>query len=182
MGGENRGFTRIHHEFRWAPSSWSLCANVLFYTVSIRGATLHAWFWKLPSQLQLRNSSLNFYRMARYIEFFFEILSSLTYHRLNKTTSSFIPFRLFFSLSCKHLRYRGSKLEPGAISGNPTPPGRLTNLCIKIVHLETIFSNSKWKISFLQAQISLGNSLCNGCCFRDKDVYRGGENYKFIEN
>ena len=37
-----------------------------------------------------------FYRMVQYIENFFESLSSLTYHRLNKAIWSFIPFRLFF--------------------------------------------------------------------------------------
>ena len=119
--------------------------------------------------------------MARHIQNFFESLSSLTYNRLNKAIWSFAPFRLFFVYPEK---FTLSRL---------TPPGRITNLCIKIVHLETlrnfakiykvfivlehIFSSSKSKISFLQAQISLGNSFYNRCCFL-KEACRGGENYE----
>ena len=84
-----------------------------------------------------------FYRMVQYIEFFFESLSSLTYNRLNKAIWSFISFRLSFVYPAKVY----------TIAAHPPPPGRITNLCIKIVHLET---------------------------FLDKEVNgRSGENYEF---
>ena len=67
-----------------------------------------------------------FYRMVQYIENFFESLSSLTYHRLNKAIWSFIQFRLFFVYP-----------EMFTPSRFP-PPGRITNICIKIIHLETL--------------------------------------------
>ena len=58
---------------------------------------------------------------------FFGSISSLTYHRLNKAIWSFIPFLLFFVYTAKVLN---------AITAHP--PGRITNLCIEIIHLQTL--------------------------------------------